>query len=302
MKSFFFLIAFLFSLSSSAQYRVFSGRVIDRQHQGVPFAVVEVKDKHQGVYCDENGFFSFSGDAAFINTLVVSCMGYEKKEINTDILPINDSLIIELRTKVANLKEVAITSKKGSPKQATLGKNRRQLSYTGDCYRYYGSETAIRLKADTALNGGLLNAIYVFITDEGDYTTRFRVHVYQWDTLPQNEITDSNLVVRATEANTWVKIDVSKKKIPVGKGLFISVEWIAGFGNTLQSLQSAKNPEVSNYNGQVLGLTSDYGKPSRTYSRNPFSKKWIYYDAAEAQRKGGYFLNPMIYCTYTYID
>ncbi len=302
MRYLVFLTTILFSLSSRAQYRIFTGRVIDGQRKGIPFAVVEVKDKHQGVYCDENGFFSFSGDATFLNTLVVSCMGYERKEINTDILPLSDSLIIELKTKVANLKEVSITSKKGIPKQATLGKNRRQLSYTGDCYRYYGSETAIRLMADTTQSGGTLNAIYVFITDEGDFNTRFRVHVYRWDTLPKNEITDSNLIVQATEGNTWVKIDVSKKKIPVGKGLFVSVEWISGFGNTRQSLQSAKNPEVINYNGQVLGLTSDYGKPSRTYSRSPFTKKWIYYDAAEAQRKGGYFLNPMIYCTYTYID
>lgn len=302
MRYLLFITILLFSLSCWAQNRVFVGRVIDRQHQGIPFAVVEVKDKHQGVYCDENGFFSFSGDANFINTLVISCMGYEKKEINTDILPLNDSLIIELKTKVANLKEVAITSRKGTPKQAILGKSRRQLSYTGDCYRYYGSETAIRLKADTALHGGTLKAIYVFITDEGDYSTRFRVHVYQWDTLPQNEITDTNLIVQATEPNAWVKIEVSNKKIPVDKGLFVSVEWVAGFGNTRQALQSAKNPEVSNYNGQVLGLTSDYGKPSRTYSRSPFSKKWIYYDAPDAQRKGGYFLNPMIYCTYTYID
>lgn len=274
------------------------GRVVDKEKRGIPFAVVEAKDMNQGVYCDDNGVFAFTGNADQIKTLVIFCLGYEKKEISTEILPL-DSIIVELNTKVATLKAVSIKAKKGTPTEGVLGKSRRQLEYAGDCYRYYGSETAIRLKADTAHNG-ILKAVYVYITDEGDWQTKFRVHLYEWDSLPQKELTDTSLVVQASSGNSWVKVDVSSLKIVVNKGMFASVEWISGYGNTQQKLQSDKNPEVSDYNGQVLGLTSDYGKPSKTYSRKPFSKKWIYYDSPDAQRKGGYFLNPMIYCTYTY--
>lgn len=274
------------------------GRVVDKEKRGIPFAVVEAKDMNQGVYCDDNGVFAFTGNADQIKTLVIFCLGYEKKEISTEILPL-DSIIVELNTKVATLKAVSIKAKKGTPTEGVLGKSRRQLEYAGDCYRYYGSETAIRLKADTAHNG-ILKAVYVYITDEGDWKTKFRVHLYEWDSLPHKELTDTSLVVQATSGNSWVKVDVSSLKILVNKGLFASVEWISGYGNTQRKLQSDKNPEVSDYNGQVLGLTSDYGKPSKTYSRKPFSKKWIYYDSPDAQRKGGYFLNPMIYCTYTY--
>jgi hypothetical protein len=299
MKYLLFFLSLLQGLTGIAQNRVFMGRVVDKHNKGIPFAVVSVKEQNRGVYCDENGAFAFTANAEEIKTLVVSCLGFEQKEISTDIIPL-DSVIISLQTRVATLREVSIIGSKGKTAVGTLGKSRKHLSYEGDCYRYYGSETAIRLKADTA-KGGTLKEVYVYITDEGAPTTKFRVHLYEWGRLPDRELTDSNIIVQAKKGKSWVRIDVSNLHIPVGKGVFVSVEWISGFGNSQMAMVSEKNPEVNNYNGQVLGLTSDYGKPSRTYSRQPFEKKWIYYDAPEAQRRGGYFLNPMIYCTFTYL-
>jgi hypothetical protein len=298
MRNLLLFFTLVLSLHCVAQNRVFMGRVIDKNKRPVPFAIVEAKDRNEGVYCDENGVFSFTGNANDITTLVVFCMGFERKEIATEILPL-DSIIITLSAKPAVLKNVEIVGKKGKPTKEILGKSRKRLNNEGDCYRFYGSETAIRLKADTT-HGGMLNTVNVFIASDGDWKTKFRIHIYEWDKLPTHEITDSNLVVQATSGNSWVSVDLSSKQIPIGRGLFVSVEWISGFGNSDVPLQSDKNPEVNKYNGQVLGLTTDYGKPSKTYSRKPFSKEWIYYDAPDAARKGGYFLNPMIYCTYTY--
>ncbi len=298
MRNLLLFISLIIFLPCYAQNRVFLGRVVDKNKQAIPFAVVEAKDRNEGVYCDENGVFSFTGNADNIKTLVVFCMGFEKKEISTEILPL-DSIIVTLQPRAASLKTVKIVGRKGKPVQEVLGKSRKRLSYEGDCYRFYGSETAIRLQADST-HGGVLNTVNVFITNEGDWKTKFRIHIYEWDDLPAHEITDSNLVVQAESGGSWVKVDLSSKRILINKGLFVSVEWISGFGNSELPLQSDNHPEVNNYNGQVLGLTSDYGKPSKTYSRKPFNNNWVYYDAPEAQRKGGYFLNPMIYCTYKY--
>jgi len=303
MKYIFVLLAIAASLSSGAQERLFFGRVTDRYKKGIPFAVVEAKGRNEGVYCNEQGVFSFRGNADSIKTLVIFCLGFEKKEISTEILPL-DSIVVELHPKAANLKEVAIKGKKGKLKEGTLGKSRKKLNYTGDCYRYYGSETAILLKGDGE-EDAMLKDVYVYITNDGDYTTKFRVHVYEWDsatTVPTHEITDSNVIAGAKSGNTWVRVSMADKRIPVNEGVFVSVEWVAGFGNNEHSLQSSLNPEVTGYNGQVLGLTSDYGRESITYSRKPFQTEWVYYDPPDAQRKSGRFLNPMIYCTFSYVE
>lgn len=299
MRICFTVVLLLFAKMVTAQNRVFMGRVTDKQNRAIPFAIIEAKGLGTGVYTDEHGAFAFLGDAARIQTLVVSCMGYATKEINTDILPA-DSVMIILEPKANRLKEVTITGRSGKTATGILGKSRKKLHSDGDCYRMYGSETAIRLDANKE-HDGILDAVYVYITGEGDPRTKFRVHVYEYGDLPKNEITDSNVIANAQKGNTWVKVDLSAKRIPVNEGLFISVEWVSGFGNNQQTLQSEKNPEVNKYNGQVLGITSGYGKPSYTYSRQPFSKEWVYYDDASAQRKGGYFLNPMIMATYTYV-
>ena len=286
------------SCAAFAQSRIFYGRVVDNNNAGVPFAVVEAKGRNEGVYCNEQGVFAFRGNADSVKTLGIYCMGYERKEIATEILPL-DSIIIQLKPKIASLKEVVI--KPHNDKERILGKSPKSLTYTGDCYRFYGSETAILLKTEPKQEG-ILKDVYVFITNDGDYTTKFRVHVYAWDSgamLPGQEITDSNVIAAAKSGNTWVKVGLANKNIPLGKGLFVSIEWVSGFGNNTRKLQSGINPEVNSYNGQVLGLTSDYSRSSMTYSRKPFHKDWEYYDPADAQRKMGRFLNPMIYCTYT---
>ncbi len=300
MRHYLLVILLLLGSHTFAQPTIFAGRVTDAHRQGIPYAVVQVKDRNEGVYADDDGRFSFTADAATVKALIVSCLGFERAVIPITTPP-TDSLRIQLTPKTNRLKEVAIIASKGDKKTDILGKPRNRLPYEGDCYRNYGAETAILLRGDTTLSA-TLKEVYVYVTGEGAPLTRFRIHVYQYGTLPTTELTDSNIIASAGVGNTWVKVDLSKLHIPVGKGLFVSVEWVAGLGNARYSLQSILNPEVTNYNGQVLGLTTGYGKPSKTYMRLPFNPQWQYYDSPDAQRKGGYFLNPMIYCTYTYYE
>lgn len=302
------LLSVLVSVNGFSQTRTFYGRVLDHRMNGIPFAVIEAKDRHEGVYTNEWGVFAFTANSDTVKTLVFSCMGYETKEIPVADFP-NDSLIIALKQKVAQLKEYQITADKGEGKERILG--RKKPKKVGDCYRYYGSETAIFLQPGKGKDG-FLKDLYVFITNEGAYNTKFRMHVYEYDSLtqmPGEELTDSNLIMQASHGNEWVKADVSIKGIHIDKGVFISIEWISGMGNTQESLKSNRHNEVTNYNGQVLGLTMDYGYKSLTYSRKPFQKEWAYYDPTEvtkARLAAGAppppptrnFLNPMIYATY----
>jgi hypothetical protein len=287
------------TLTATAQTRVFSGRVTDEKKNGIPFAIIEAREQRQGVYTDENGYFAFTADTTVVKTLAVFSMGYAQRQLQVALLPA-DSLHITLTPQATTLGTVKITARKGKKREGILGHSRRKLPYHGKLFRNYGAETAIKLRADTGRYNATLREVYVYISPEGEPTTKFRVHVYEWDDLPKREITDTNVVVAARKGGTWVKVDLSSRKIPVGEGLFVSVEWVAGFGNTQIPLQSTSDSAVVGFNGQVLGITDGYGQASITYSRKPFSSEWQYYDDPRAMRRGGYFLNPMIYCTYIY--
>jgi len=300
MRNLILIVAMLVSVTAVAQTRIFRGRVTDEQGTGLAFAVIEAKEQHKGVYTDESGYFTFIGNVAEMKTLAVFCLGFERQELDVANLP-QDSVIIRLHPKATTLKTVQITAHQGKRRTGILGRGRRALRHDGELYRNYGAETAIRLKADTGQYEAELKNIYVYITKEGDPETRFRIHVYEWGDLPEREITDSNVIAHARKGGTWVKIDLSDKRIPVGDGLFVSIEWVSGFGNKEIGMQSSYAAEVAGFNGMVPGITDGYGAPSITYTRKPFEKEWTHYDAPDAARKGGYFLNPMIYCTYSYI-
>ncbi len=290
-----FIIACLFTLNVFSQERPFYGRVIDKDtRMGIPFCIVKVKDRNEGVYTDENGRFSFSANADSARTFIFYCLGYTKLELKaTDFT--NDTLLVSLHKEFSSLKEVVISDKEGKSKSAWIGK--RKSKHVGDCYQKYGEEDAAFLKADKAKKG-FLKEVYIYITDEGIPDSKFRVHIYTKDSatnLPAEELTDSNLIVHATTGNEWVKADLSDKRIAVNDGVFVSVEWIGGHGNNDKGMQSVKHTEVDGHNGQVMGLTRN------TWKKNGI--KYMYHrDAFDTQWRFNYspLLCPMIYAKYAW--
>ncbi len=289
-------IIMLCSLSSFSQERVFAGRVIDKEKkEGIAYGIVKVKDRNEGVYTDENGRFSFTAIPDSVKAFIISSLGYAKREISTGAFT-KDSLVIELQKESTGLKEVVFTAETGKVRRRYLGK--KKLRHTSDCYQKYGEEDAVFLYADK-VNKNTLKEIFVYITNEGVPDTKFRIHIYEKDpgtNLPGKELTDSNLIVHANTGNEWVKVNLASKRISVSGGVFISMEWIAGHGNNEQALTSRKHADVTNHNGQVLGLARNYGVPYMCH-RSAFHTEW--------QSNLDYGLDPrlcpMIYGTYTYI-
>lgn len=290
MRYFFLLVVCIIGYGAMAQEKTFSGRVIDKDKKGIPFCMVKAKDKAIGVYCDDDGKFSIAVNPDSVKAFSFFCMGYQEQEIPTEKLGTNT--VIELKNAYKSLRSVTLKKKKGRMEYGVLG--RKKLKHVGDCYQKYGDEDAMYFKADPE-EDGTLKEVHVYVTSEGAPATKFRIHVYEKDSatnLPARELTDSNLIVQATEGNQWVVADLGDKNIALNNGVFISVEWISGFGNSLEAMQSLKHPEVKNHNGQVVGLALNYGVPYM-YHRAGFHSEWGF----------GYadYFCPMIYCTYTYI-
>lgn len=296
MKYRLLLASCLITLNLFSQERAFFGRVIDQEtKEGIPFCVVKVKDRNEGVYTDENGRFAFTANSDSAKTFIFYCLGYNKLELQASQLS-NDSIQVMLRKEYSALKEVVISDREGKTKSLYMGK--KKSKHHGDCYQKYGEEDAVFLKADKTKDG-ILKEVLVYITDEGVPDSKFRMHIYTKDSatnLPAEELTDSNLIVHANKGNEWVKADLSSKRIHIGDGVFISVEWISGHGNTDKALQSVKHTEVNAHNGQVLGLTRNSWKGKGAikymYHRDAFDTRWRFNYSP--------LLCPMIYGKYIY--
>jgi hypothetical protein len=274
-----------------AQEKIFTGRVIGNDKKGVPFCIVQVKDRNEGVYCDDNGNYSLTTSTDPSMTLIFYCIGYEKKLVPVSQLPAGPATIA-LTKDVISLSQVTYVAKPGKVRHAILGKEK--LKHYSDCYEKYGDEDVMFFRAN-ADEDGTLKEVFVFITNEGVPNTKFRIHVYDKDpstNLPSKELTDSNLVVHANAGDEYVRADLGVKNIPIKSGIFISIEWVSGHGNIIKSLQSVKHAEVTSHNGQVMGLSRNYGVPYM-YHRSVFKGTW------EPIKEN--YLCPMIYCTYTYV-
>ncbi len=115
MKTKIVVFFFFFSSILLGQTKV-GGKVVDEFGDPVAFANVIFKNSKEGVITDENGNFYFESKENY-STLVVSYVGFEKKEIA--LKPgLNSGLKIELKSGT-ELKEVVIytgkTSKKNNP-------------------------------------------------------------------------------------------------------------------------------------------------------------------------------------------
>lgn len=108
------LLIFISSLAFS-QTKV-GGNVVDDLGEPIAFASVFLKDSKDGVITDENGNFYFESEGNY-STLVVSFVGYDKKEIQLNP-GVNTGLKIILKSGVT-LGEIVVytgkTSKKNNP-------------------------------------------------------------------------------------------------------------------------------------------------------------------------------------------
>lgn len=263
-----------------------TGRVVDADNKGIPYAVLQLQDKTQGFFCDDKGNFSFAVNMDTVKGITAYCTGYEKKEIS--VADLHPGMRIQLRSKSISLVEVAIKAHKYKRKRAILGK--KHLKPFGQLYNNIGKEAGVFL-GPPSHQRGLLQYVYVYILDIGLPAAKFRIHVYDIDTvtgLPLHDITDTNLVVNAGKGNEWLKIDLSNKYIPIHAGVFVTMEWLNGYGNNTD----IQNRGAITFQGQVWGLTKSYGYGNTTYVHSAFTEKWGGYDNAG--------LSPMVYCTYSY--
>lgn len=220
----FFLLTFL-SISANSQ-----NQIIDSESKKpVSYAHIKLTNKSKGVISDFNGYFSLNPTFNAKDSIVISCIGYNKRTLLIGNL--QKTKVIELSPNVENLSEVTYVAKKTRFQSKKLGikkkpKKNRFADYAGTGKN--GEEKAIWIPNDYSI-AGYLKKINVFVTDLGYPDAHFRVHVYDCnkiETKPDKELTTTNIIASATKGNEWVTIDMSDEMIRIGEnGCFIGIEW-----------------------------------------------------------------------------
>ena len=317
VKHILFVIMAFSAFQATCKEKLVFGRVVNASGVGISNASLQAEDRREIFYCNNKGIFSFRVNTDSIEAFWVISLGYEREEVFVDDMG-KDSVIIQLKKSNTVLKEAGVSAKAGRMREGIAGSGKS--AHGEGCYLTTKDEIALFFKTDSDRNA-TLREVNVYITKEGAHSSKFLVHVYARDTLtggPGEELTDTLLALQARRGNEWVSADLSDKWIPVHGGVYVSVEWVPGYGNDYipwpvngNNYYSGEDSLKGFYNGQVLGLTWIAGpKPIvyRRYARDVFEKdkknagKWYLTPPHSGGHRMGQWITPMIYFSYTYLD
>lgn len=205
-------------------------QIVDSEsHLAVSYAHVRTTNRLNGVISDFNGLFVLDSSFKDIDSVIISCIGYNPETILVSDL--SEKKLIELTPSAHNLSEVNVSAARTKYQSKNLGvtkkpKKTRFPDYAGTAEN--GQEKAVWIPNDYSIPGYLKN-INIYVSDLGYPDAHFRIHVYACNALetkPDKELTTSNIIASASNGNQWVSIDIISEQIQIGEnGCFIGIEW-----------------------------------------------------------------------------
>ena len=90
MKRFTLFLGFLLPILAAAQ---FTGRVVNDNNDGVPYATISVKSTTIGIVTDSTGRFSLNTEKQVPFTIIISSAGFESQELTIRNANVNNILI-----------------------------------------------------------------------------------------------------------------------------------------------------------------------------------------------------------------
>lgn len=235
-----FSILFPFALFCQKTYQF---RLIDQvSKQPVSYATVGLVKQNTGASTDTEGMLSLKNVADPLDSILVSCLGYESKRLSLVHLSIQDINTIELESKVYTIQAIEIKPEEFSNEVMVLNKINKKDYPIGLIVGEYSQQHARKFELKTEQGRHFLRSISFLAKRRPDHqiaTIRIRIYAANPDSeIPGPDLLGTNIIRTIHKNDEIIKVDLSKYNIIVSDpGFFVAFEWIKIKENGIQLRQ-----------------------------------------------------------------
>ena len=232
------IIIFFLGINDSFSQTQITGKIIDTRSQN-PLAYVNIgiKKKDIGTVSKEDGSFMINIPSGFQNdSLTFSIVGYY--ELNLLIKELTDEkVIIRLKEKTTQLKEVVVTGEKPIEKKYGI-KRRGTIHFTDGIFKKDDSfeiGQVINLGNSTAQ----ITSINLHINSSRPDSANFRINFYRYNTdenIVGERIIEKSILQRHPIKEGWLEFDLSSYNILIKRNVLATIEFIPENRNDVKQI------------------------------------------------------------------
>ena len=215
-----FFLAFAFA-DGFSQKLTFQGTVLDSKGTPIPFATISLDKEAVGTVSTDDGSFRLIFSEAKSDSVVVYCLGYNRRAFSIKELKGDKAYTVRLSDNSFSINEVVVCSRKLRVKRV---ENRSKEGNT-----YSGALGAIVLYKIEGVIGRKLRDVQFYIEKQKiDAYVGFRLFkVGRRTGLPEEELLDTNIVLKVKKGDKLVKVNVARFNIVVpAEGVYVGLEML----------------------------------------------------------------------------
>jgi len=242
------LAGLLIFLNLQLSGQIISGRVLNSSiNEPLIYASIGVIETSTGTITNEAGNFKVDVKGLPINKVVrVSMIGFKSKTYTIEELSGKENTIF-LEGEVYNLPDVVI---KPGGKLSKVGTTRfsYKRGFCGWAGNEFGKGWEIGTKIDLGDYPKCLKSLHIRVYKQSFDSSLFRLHIRNIaDSLPQNELLKTNILLTITRESGWITFDLDKYNLVFDGEIALSLEWIKVFGLDDNRLVKSDGVEQSFY-------------------------------------------------------
>ena len=274
MKHLLLLVLVLF-LNLQFYGQTIIGYVIDDSN-GEPliYASIGVIETTFGTITNEKGNFRLDVINLPPKSIVrISMIGFKARTFTIDQL-ISEQDTIPLERGTYNLPEVFV-----SPGGKLIKLGTTSFSFKNGFCGWGGNDFGKGWEIGTMIDLGnspkRLKSLHIRINKQSFDSSLFRLHIRDLaDSLPRNELLNTNILISITKESGWIAIDLSKYNLVFEGEIALSLEWIKVIGMDMNKLITLKG---SNQSYPAVTFNKKR-KEGLTFTRWGTEAKWAYHD------------------------